>query len=69
MRDVIETVVGLVLIAAGLLVLFHQDGHSHPAWLIAALVGLGGVFVSKNLMLEVARAALEFLPWRKKDAG
>lgn len=64
----VETLVGLALIAAGIALLF-REGDAHSDWLILGLVATGGHFVSKSLMRELVGHAKELLPWLRGERG
>ena len=56
MSRALQTVVGLALIATDIALLLL--GRVHADWLHLGLVGIGGFFVSKSLMLELVKAAV-----------
>lgn len=67
-----RTIIGALMMAAGVyltvLATLHPSEH-HPAWwLIAGVIGLGGVFFDEVQALAFARAATDFLPWRGKGS-
>lgn len=62
-RRILETLVGLSLIATAIVLLLR--GHEHADWLYLALVGFGGFFVSKSLAVEALKTIASTLGIRK----